>query len=107
MASTNNIVGVSYVFYNDQDLIGTATSTSINLNNLTPGTTYHLSVKARDHAGNVSAASNTINVTTDDLLPTVSSFEISPLGKDGETVSGNVVLSVKANDDGGISKVEF
>ncbi|MFH0068381.1 glycosyl hydrolase family 18 protein [Peribacillus sp. NPDC056705] len=106
-ASTDNVGVVGYDIYNGQVRIGTSTNASVILNELKPGTTYHLLVKARDHAGNISKASNTINVTTEDLPPTVSSIEVSPLGKDGKTISGNVKLSVTANDDSGISKVEF
>ncbi|WP_264805180.1 glycosyl hydrolase family 18 protein [Cytobacillus sp. NCCP-133] len=106
-AATDNVGVAGYDIYNGQARIGTSTSTSVTLNELKPGTTYHLLVKARDRAGNISAASNTINVTTNDLPPTVSSIAISPLDMDGETVSGNVKLSVTANDDSGISKVEF
>ncbi|MFL6555428.1 MAG: glycosyl hydrolase family 18 protein, partial [Bacillus sp. (in: firmicutes)] len=106
-ASTDNVGVVSYDIYNDQSLIGTSTSTSFALKDLPPGTTYHLSVKAKDRAGNVSEASNSINETTQDLPPTVSSLEVSPVDSDGETVTGNVTLSIKAKDDMGISKVEF
>ncbi|MFD0048036.1 glycosyl hydrolase family 18 protein [Actinomycetes bacterium NPDC127524] len=106
-ASTDNVGVVSYDIYNDQTLIGTSTSTSITLNDLTPGTAYHLSVKAKDRAGNVSTASDIINETTQDLPPTVSPLEVSPVENDGETVSGNINLSITATDDTGISKVEF
>ncbi|MDQ1002886.1 hypothetical protein QFZ28_003286 [Neobacillus niacini] len=67
--------------------------------------------KARDASGNVSAASNTINVTTSapavDQPPLVSSIQVSPIASDGQTIGGTVTLSVNAIDDKGISKVEF
>jgi poly(hydroxyalkanoate) depolymerase family esterase len=44
--------------------IATATSTSLVDNGLTPNTPYHYQVRARDAAGNVSAVSNTLAVTT-------------------------------------------
>ncbi|WP_240501964.1 glycosyl hydrolase family 18 protein [Bacillus sp. MUM 13] len=106
-ASKDNVGVVEYDVYNGQVRIGTSTSTSVTLRELKPGKTYHLLVKAKDHAGNISPASNTINVTTDDLPPTVSPLGVSPLDKDGKTARGNVKLSVTANDDSGISKVEF
>ncbi|MGG1678415.1 glycosyl hydrolase family 18 protein [Neobacillus sp. NRS-1170] len=106
-AASDNVGVTVYEIYNGQVLIGTSTGSSVTLNDLTPGTTYNLSVKAKDRAGNVSAASNILNETTQDLPPTVSSLEVSPLDYDGETVTGNVKLSINVTDDTGISKVEF
>jgi len=44
--------------------LGTVTGTSINVTGLTAATSYSFYVEAADVAGNISAASNTINVTT-------------------------------------------
>jgi endo-1,4-beta-xylanase len=44
--------------------VGTATTTSFSNTGLTANTTYRFQVRARDAAGNVSAVSNTITVTT-------------------------------------------
>ncbi|PLS09554.1 glycosyl hydrolase family 18 protein [Neobacillus cucumis] len=106
-AATDNVGVVKYEIYNDQIRIGTSTSTSVTLSDLTPGTTYHLSIKALDRAGNVSQASNNIIETTQDFPPTVSPLGVAPLDYDGESVAGNVKLSINATDDTGISKVEF
>jgi chitodextrinase/C1A family cysteine protease len=63
-ASTDNVGVVGYQVYQGSTMLGTVTSTSCSISNLTPATTYSFYVKAYDAAGNVSAASNTISVTT-------------------------------------------
>jgi len=63
-ASTDNVGVTGYDVYINGSLLGTSTTTSYNATGLTAATTYSFYVKARDAAGNVSVASNTINVTT-------------------------------------------
>ncbi|WP_428743514.1 GEVED domain-containing protein [Tenacibaculum sp.] len=63
-ASTDNVGVTGYDVYQGATLIGSATGTTSNVTGLTAATTYTFSVKAKDAAGNVSASSNTINVTT-------------------------------------------
>jgi len=63
-ASTDNVGVTGYDVYANGSLLGTVTGTSANVTGLTAGTTYSFYVKAKDAAGNVSAASNTISVTT-------------------------------------------
>ncbi|MBO9596489.1 MAG: fibronectin type III domain-containing protein, partial [Cohnella sp.] len=63
-ASTDNIGVVSYDVYNGTTYLGTFTTTSCTVNGLTPKTAYSFTVKARDAAGNVSAASSAFDVTT-------------------------------------------
>ncbi|WP_271750568.1 fibronectin type III domain-containing protein [Cohnella sp. JJ-181] len=65
-ASTDNVGVIGYDVYRGGSLIGSTTgATTFNVTGLTPSTTYTFTVKARDAAGNVSAASNTLSVTTD------------------------------------------
>lgn len=65
-ASTDNVGVIGYDVYRNGTLLGsTAGATTYNVSGLTPSTTYTFTVKARDAAGNVSAASNTLSVTTD------------------------------------------
>ena len=64
-AATDNIAVSSYDVLNGSTIIGNTTSTSFIANSLTPNTVYSFSVKAKDSAGNISNASNTVNVTTD------------------------------------------
>ena len=63
-ASTDNIGVTGYNIYSGTTLLGSATTTSSNITGLTPSTTYSFSIKAKDAAGNLSASSNVVNVTT-------------------------------------------
>jgi chitodextrinase len=73
-ASTDNVGVTGYDIYKDGSLIGNTSSTSYTVNNLTAGTTYNMTIKARDAASNVSVASTALNVTTTGAVtPTVSS----------------------------------
>lgn len=66
-ASTDNIGVTGYDIYNGGTLAGTVngTTTAYTVTGLSPSTAYTFTVKARDAAGNVSAASAAISVTTD------------------------------------------
>ncbi len=63
-ASTDNVGVTEYDVYQSGTLLGSVTGTTAQVTNLTADTTYSFYVKAKDAAGNVSAASNTIDVTT-------------------------------------------
>ncbi|WP_234859273.1 M14 family zinc carboxypeptidase [Aquimarina aquimarini] len=63
-ASTDNVGVTGYDVYQGNTIATSVTTTSANITGLTANTTYQFSVKAKDAAGNQSAASNTINATT-------------------------------------------
>jgi len=63
-ASTDNVAVVTYSVYRSGTYIGAATTTNYTVSGLAAGTTYAFTVKGKDAAGNLSAASNTVNVTT-------------------------------------------
>ncbi|EAY27297.1 T9SS-dependent choice-of-anchor J family protein [Microscilla marina] len=63
-ASTDNVGVSGYDVYRGATLIGSASGTSYNVTGLSPNTAYSFSVRAKDAAGNISGASNTVNVTT-------------------------------------------
>jgi len=63
-ASTDNVGVSGYHVYRDGTLIGDATSTGYTDSGLTANTTYSYTVKAFDAAGNTSAASAALSVTT-------------------------------------------
>ncbi len=63
-ASTDNVAVTGYDVYQGSTKLGSTTGTSSNITGLTAATAYTFSVKAKDAAGNVSASSNTVNVTT-------------------------------------------
>lgn len=62
-ASSDNVGVTGYNVYVDGSQVGTTTSTSYSVSGLTAATTYAMSVRAKDAAGNLSSAT-AINVTT-------------------------------------------
>jgi chitodextrinase len=62
-ASTDDTGVTGYNVYRGGALLAGTTATSFVDSSVTPGTTYDYTVKARDAAGNLSAASNTATVT--------------------------------------------
>ncbi|MES2409945.1 MAG: fibronectin type III domain-containing protein [Bacteroidota bacterium] len=64
-ASTDNVAVTGYDVYKNGVLLGsTTTATTYPVTGLTASTAYAFTVKAKDAAGNISAVSNTANVTT-------------------------------------------
>jgi PQQ-dependent dehydrogenase (s-GDH family) len=70
-ASTDNVGVTGYDVYRNGTKINTSlvTATTFNVSGLTAATLYQFYVNARDAAGNTSAGSNSINVTTPDTQP--------------------------------------
>ncbi|MGV9573379.1 carbohydrate binding domain-containing protein, partial [Streptomyces nigra] len=65
-ASTDNVGVTGYdVFRGSTQVLSGVSGTSATVGGLSPSTSYTFTVKARDAAGNVSAASNAVSVTTD------------------------------------------
>ncbi|WP_439656363.1 cellulase family glycosylhydrolase [Lentzea sp. HUAS TT2] len=64
-ASTDNVGVAAYVLSNGQ----TATGTTHTVSGLTPDTAYTFTVRARDAAGNLSGASNSVSVRTQPGTP--------------------------------------
>lgn len=97
-ASTDNVAVVGYDVYRNGTLIGsTSSATTFAVTGLTPSTAYSFTVKAKDASGNVSAASNTLGVTTDagdTQAPTAPSSLTSPAKTDT-----SVNLSWSASSD--------
>lgn len=63
-ASTDNVGVTGYNVYNGTNLVTSVTATTATISGLAPGTSYTFTVKAKDAAGNLSAASNSITVST-------------------------------------------
>ena len=84
-ASTDNIGVVGYDVFSGTSAIGSSTSTSITITGLYPNTAYSFTVKARDAAGNISAASTPVNVTTSGITDT-----------QAPSVPGNVTCTTKS-----------
>ncbi|TAE35383.1 MAG: choice-of-anchor D domain-containing protein, partial [Sphingobacteriales bacterium] len=74
LASTDNVGVTLYEIFRGGVSQGTTAATTFNLTGLNAGTTYAITVRARDSAGNNSAQSTALNVsTTDTTAPTVPS----------------------------------
>ncbi|WP_405059251.1 cellulose binding domain-containing protein [Kribbella sp. NBC_01505] len=63
-ASTDNIGVTGYDVYSGSAVLITTDGTTGTVGGLNPGTTYTFAVRARDAAGNSSAAGNTVTATT-------------------------------------------
>ncbi|WP_136669106.1 GEVED domain-containing protein [Flavobacterium sp. H122] len=63
-ASTDNVGVTGYDIFQGGTLIGSSTATSIVVGSLSPATTYTFTVRAKDAAGNFSALSSSVSVTT-------------------------------------------
>nr|WP_281360154.1 glycoside hydrolase family 6 protein [Isoptericola halotolerans] len=100
-ASSDDVGVTGYTVLVDGEPAATATSTSATVTGLSPDTNYEVTVTARDAAGNVSAASAALTVTTDEATggedteaPTV------PTGLTaGAVTQSSVALSWSASSD--------
>ncbi|WP_103068865.1 M14 family zinc carboxypeptidase [Aquimarina sediminis] len=63
-ASSDNVAVTGYDIYNGNTVVTSVSGTTANITGLTANTAYQFSIKAKDAAGNVSAASTVVNVTT-------------------------------------------
>ncbi len=63
-AATDNVGVTGYDVYQGSTVIETVTATTANVTGLTANTAYQFSVTAKDAAGNESAASSALNITT-------------------------------------------
>jgi bacillolysin len=97
-ASTDNVGVIGYNVYQNTTLIGTTTATTFNVIGLTASTTYTFTVKAKDAAGNLSAASNSVNVTTLTPVPDTTAPTAVVLSASG-TTSTTTNLSWNASTD--------
>ncbi|MCR8842493.1 lytic polysaccharide monooxygenase [Paenibacillus sp. SC116] len=87
-ASIDNLGVFGYRIFNGSNQIATTNGAlSANLTGLTANTTYNLTVKAFDAAGNVSNASNTITFTT---LPVIGPDTIAPTAPSSLHVMGAI-----------------
>jgi len=95
-ASTDNVAVTSYEVFRGGVSAGTTTSTAFTVTGLAANTSYSFTVKAKDAAGNVSAASSALSVTTGTAATnlalnksvTVSSVELAGL-EGPKAVDGN------------------
>ncbi len=101
--ATDNVAVTGYDVYRNGVLLSSTASTTYAVTGLTPSTTYSFYVKAKDAAGNISANSNTVTVTT---LANVSdtTAPIAPtLTASGTTASSTNLSWSGATDNVGVT----
>jgi chitodextrinase len=81
--ATDNVAVTGYDVYKDGALLGSTATTTYAVSGLTASTTYAFTVKAKDAAGNISVASNTVSVTT--LTPDTTAPTAPTLSATGTT----------------------
>ncbi len=84
--STDNVLVTGYHVYRNGQKIGTASSASITDSALTANTTYSYTVAAFDGAGNVSAQSSPLSVTTKSIAFNVSSYSVTNKTSNSATI---------------------
>ncbi|MDH5366882.1 MAG: GEVED domain-containing protein [Cyclobacteriaceae bacterium] len=102
-ASSDNIGVTGYDVYVDGFLDGSTATTSYNISGLVVNTSYTLSVSAKDAAGNTSAQSTGLNITTPDLTaPTA----VTGLAAANTTETSTDLSWTAATDNVGVSGYE-
>ena len=104
-ASTDTIGVTGYEVYNGSTLITTTTATSYNVTGLAASTTYSFSIKAKDAAGNKSASSSPLSVTTN--ATTTSTKTELYLSEYVEGSSNNKALEIKNETSAAISLASY
>jgi chitodextrinase len=102
-ASTDNVGVTGYDVYQGTTLKATVVGTTYTVTGLTAATAYTFSVKAKDAAGNISAASNVVSVTT---LTTSVTYCASTSSNTADERIGKVVLGTISNTSTGTTGYE-
>ncbi|MDC0708103.1 glycosyl hydrolase family 18 protein [Stigmatella sp. ncwal1] len=90
-ASNDNVGVTGYDVYRNGSLVGSTSSTSYTASGLTASTAYSFSIRAKDAAGNVSAASSTLSVTTNATGATCAALPSVPGGLSSPSKSSSSV----------------
>ncbi|MGW3410051.1 fibronectin type III domain-containing protein [Streptomyces sp. NPDC000888] len=77
-ASSDNVGVTGYNVYSGANQVLTVSGTTATVSGLSPSTAYTFTVRARDAAGNVSAASNSVAVTTNAGTPGTTFKQAAP-----------------------------
>jgi chitodextrinase len=103
-ASTDNIGVTGYDVYRDGALLASVTGTTYTATGLTASTSYSFFVRAKDAAGNVSANSNTVSVTTSDApAPDTTAPTAPTLSASGTTQTSTNLSWSGATDNVGVA----
>jgi hypothetical protein len=104
-ASSDNVGVSGYDIYRDNAKIASATTTTYSDAGLAPSTTHSYTVVARDAAGNLSAPSTTLSVSTqpsnDSVAPVVSI--LSPAA--GSRIGSRTTVKGSSTDSSGVVKM--
>lgn len=98
-ASTDNVGVAGYDVFKDGVFLGSATITELAVTGLTASTTYSFTVKAKDAAGNVSAASDAVEVTTLPASPDITAPTAPTDLVSSNLTSSGVTLTWTASTD--------
>jgi gliding motility-associated-like protein len=91
-ASSDNVAVTGYNVYRNGSFSTTVSGTSANMSGLNASTTYAMTVKAKDAAGNISNSSNTLNVTTSAHIP--ATLTITGVSASNKVYDGTVTASL-------------
>ena len=94
-ASSDNVGVTGFDIFVNGSLNGSSSTTSYGINGLSVNTTYSLTVRAKDAAGNTSAQSSGLNITTPDLTAPSAVAGLSASG----TTQTTTTLSWSASSD--------
>jgi chitodextrinase len=97
--ATDNVAVTGYDVYKDGVLLGSTAATTYAVSGLTNSTTYAFTVKAKDAAGNISAASNTASVTTLTPAPDTTAPTAPTLSASGTTLTSTNLSWSGATDN--------
>jgi chitodextrinase len=101
-ASTDNVAVAGYDVYSGSTLLLTVADTQTTVTGLTPNTTYSFTLRARDAAGNLSAPTAALNVTT--ALPdTTAPTAPTALVASSVTASSAVISWTASTDNVGVT----
>ncbi len=108
MAASDNVGVTGYDVYRGTSRVATVTGTTYNDTGLSASTAYSYTVRARDAAGNVSAASAAVSTTTD---PADAGDNVAPDAPTGLQVTGTTTSSASlswsaASDNVGVTGYE-
>ncbi len=102
-ASTDNIGVTGYHVFRDGTEVGTTTATNYTASGLTQSTSYNFSVLAADAAGNLSAAGNTVNVTTLSAADSEPPSAVTTLAASSTTTTGTQLSWSASTDNIGVT----
>src|SRR5690606_38420185 len=106
-ASSDNVAVVDYeVFQNGSSIGLSGVCRASSRNSLTPATSYAFTAVAIDGAGNTSALSNTVNITTTSTADTEAPSAITDLAASATTSNGTALSWSASTDNVGVVDYE-